>query len=61
MLAIEALIPVPFVTRAAFWWITLGAIALGPLFTLKHAADWNASTRRFENWESLDLNEQLPA
>ncbi|HEY1785045.1 MAG TPA: hypothetical protein VGG30_05820 [Pirellulales bacterium] len=57
MLLFEAFIPVPFITRPQFWWITMGAVALGPLFILKHAIDWKASARRFEHWESLDLDE----
>jgi hypothetical protein len=61
MLWFEAFIPVSFITRAQFWGITAAAIALGPLFMLKHAVDRKASARRFENWESLDLDEHATA
>ena len=49
MLLIEAFLPVSFITRAWFWWITLGAMALGPLLTLLQGWNWKARMRRFEN------------
>jgi hypothetical protein len=61
MLSIEAFLPISFITRAGFWWVTLGSIALGVPFTLLQGWGWRASTRRFENWDSLDLDEQRAA
>jgi hypothetical protein len=61
VLLVQAFTPISFITRTGFCWIAVGAVALGPLFTLKGAVDWKASTRRFENWESLDLDERPAA
>lgn len=58
MLATGIVMPFPLISRAAFWWITLAAAIPGLPLTLLHAWSWKASTRRFENWESLDLEEQ---
>lgn len=52
---------IPFIPRAHFWWITFGATALGLPLSLRQAWDWKALTRRFENWDSLDLDEQASA
>jgi hypothetical protein len=52
---------IPFISRAQFWCITLGATALGMPLTLRQAWHWKALTRRFENWDSLDLDEQPSA
>jgi hypothetical protein len=52
---------IPFITRAQFWWIIFGAAAVGLPLTLRQAWDWKALTRRFENWDSLDLDEQPSA
>lgn len=61
MFLIEALTPIPFITRAQFWWITMSAVVLGLPLTLLVSWSWKATTRRFENWDSLDLDEQRAA
>jgi hypothetical protein len=47
----------PQVTPVQFWCVFLGASLLGLPLTFIQARDWRAATRRFDNWESLDLNE----
>lgn len=59
MLLIEFFMP--FISRAPFWWITFAATVLGLPLTLRQAWHWKALTRRFENWDSLDLDEQPSA
>ena len=61
MLLIRMVVPIPFISRAQFSWITLAAVVLGLPFTLLQSWSWQAGTRRFENWESLDLDEQRMA
>ena len=61
MLLIDRSGPIPFITRAQFWWITLVAVFLGLPLTLLQSWSWKANTRRFENWDSLDLDEQQAA
>ncbi|HEX4144046.1 MAG TPA: permease prefix domain 1-containing protein [Pirellulales bacterium] len=60
MLLIEAFLPVSLITRAGFWSVTLGAMALGLPFTLLQGWSWRASVRRLESWDSLDLDEAHP-
>ncbi len=60
MLVIDASSPISFITRAQFWWITLGAVVLGVPYTLFQSRNWNTSMRRFENWESLDIEDLTP-
>ena len=57
MLLIEMGIPFPIVTRTQFWCITSAAALLGLPFTLWNSWSWKASTRRFDTWESLELDE----
>ena len=61
MLLIEALLPFPLITRAQFWWIICGVVAIGLPLMLWQAFTWKARNRRFENWDSLDLDEQCSA
>ena len=58
MLLLEAMMSPHFpIDRGRFWSIVGGVAAIGVPLILKQANDWRASTKRFENWESLDLNE----
>jgi len=61
MLMVDAFLPVSIITRSGFWWVTVGAVALGPPSVLLHGRDQRAAARRFENWESLDLDEHRVA
>lgn len=60
MLVIGVASPISFITRAQFWWITLGAVILGVYCTLLQSWSWHSSMRRFENWESLDIEDLKP-
>lgn len=53
--------PIAFITSAQFWWITAGAMVAGLPLTLLQIRDWRTAMRRFEDWQSLDLDEQQPA
>ena len=55
MAAIDWFVPIPFITPVYFWWITLGAAALGGPLLFWQAVNWRATNQRFEDWESLDL------
>lgn len=60
LLAFRAFL-MPIVTPREFVWILAGiSIAAVPL-ALLHAWSWRATTRRFENWESLDVDEASPS
>ena len=59
MLLIQMFVPIPFITR--FWWIPPVAVVFGLYSTLLQSWGWKAATRRFENWDSLDLDEQRAA
>jgi hypothetical protein len=61
MLLIDMFSPIPFITRAQFWWIILAVVVFGLPLTLLQSWSWKANTRRFENWDSLDLDEQQAA
>jgi hypothetical protein len=61
MLLFAWLLPFNFIPRAVFCWITLGAIFVGPPAVLLRGRDLKASERRFENWESLELDEPRAA
>lgn len=61
MLLIRWTLPIPLITGARFGWITLAALVAGALFTLWQSWNWKAATRRFEQWESLDLDEPRAA
>ena len=61
MLLIDMFSPIPFITRAQFCWIILAAVIFGLPLTLLQSWSWRANTRRFENWDSLDLDEQRTA
>ena len=59
LLAFRAFL-MPIVTPRDFLWILAGmSIAAVPL-ALLHAWSWRATTRRFEIWESLDLDDASP-
>jgi hypothetical protein len=60
MLLFQVSLPISLTTREGFWWITLGAVVLGVFFTLLQAKSWHSSMRRFENWESLDIEDLKP-
>jgi FtsH-binding integral membrane protein len=60
MFVANAASPISFITREGFWWITLGAVVLGVFFTLLQARSWNSSMRRFENWDSLEIEDLNP-
>jgi hypothetical protein len=59
-LLIEYLVPVYLITPSGFWKFTIGAGALGVPFVLLQARDWRSAIRRFDHWESLDLDEPQP-
>jgi hypothetical protein len=61
MLLFAWFLPFDFIPRAVFCWITLGAIFVGPPAVLLRGRNQMASERRFENWESLDLDEPQAA
>ena len=61
MFLINTCMAIPFIIGAQFWWMTLTAVVLGLPLALIQSRDWNASMRRFENWDSLDLDEQRVA
>ena len=61
MFLIEALLPFPLITRAQFWPIVCAGGAVGLPLVLLQSWSWKASNRRFENWDSLDLDEQCSA
>lgn len=52
---------IPFISATQFWCVTFGATALGLPITLWQAWLWMTMTQRFENWDSLDLEEQPSA
>jgi hypothetical protein len=55
------LMPTFPITAAQFCWITLAAMILGVPLTLWAAWNWRATTRRFDDWDSLDLSENCVA
>jgi hypothetical protein len=57
MLLINANFPFPFISRPQFWWITLGFALLGVPYSILVSLSWQATVRRYENWESLDLTQ----
>jgi hypothetical protein len=61
LLLIEAFLPFPFVTRFQFWGITLATVGISIPLILAQAWSWTARARRFENWDSLDIDEQPAA
>lgn len=50
-----------FISTAQFWWITAGAAAAGVPLSLLQARDWLLTNRRFENWDSLEIDEPSAA
>ncbi len=50
------LLPPPFV-----WGISAVAALIALPFTFQQARCWRAATRRFDDWESLDLDEPTTA
>jgi len=61
MISIAMFIPIPLITREFFWWITVGAAVLAVPFTMLQAWSWKASTRRVEDWDSLEFDEPRSA
>ncbi|HTU25676.1 MAG TPA: permease prefix domain 1-containing protein [Pirellulales bacterium] len=53
-------LPIDFVSRKWFWSITLTAMVAGPPMILLQGRDQRAAVRRFDDWESLDLDEVQP-
>jgi len=60
MLLLNSGIP-NFMSNAQILWITVSASAAGVPLTLLQSRDWLRTNRRFENWDSLELDEPSAA
>lgn len=47
---------VDFISATQFWCITLGTVVAGAPLTLLQSRDWLLANRRYENWDSLELD-----
>jgi hypothetical protein len=61
LLLFRSLIPIQLVTPTIFWTIPVGAAFIAMPLTFWQARHWRLAMRRFDEWESLDLDEQIPA
>ena len=61
LLLLSVCLPISIITLQQFWWISLATMVCCPPLALLLARSWGATVHRFENWESLDLDEQQTA
>jgi hypothetical protein len=61
MLLFNGLVRIPLLPASLLWGISLAAAAACLPLTLMQALSWRAATRRFDDWESLDLDEPSAA